>query len=45
VRGGYLDLIDATDSPQRVADRLLSEYGKPTDDALVLVARYVGAAA
>jgi phosphoserine phosphatase RsbX len=42
VRGGYLDLIAVSDSPQQLADHLLSEYGKGTDDALVLVARYLG---
>jgi len=44
VRGGYLDLIAITDPPQQLADHLLFEYGKGTDDALVLVARYLGAA-
>lgn len=42
VRGGYLDLIAISDPPQQLADHLLSEYGKGTDDALVLVARYLG---
>jgi hypothetical protein len=45
VRGGYLDLIDSRDPPQKLADQLLTEYGKGTDDALVLVARYMGTAA
>jgi hypothetical protein len=45
VRGGYLDLIDSGDPPQKLADQLLAEYGKGTDDALVLVARYMGTAA
>jgi phosphoserine phosphatase RsbX len=44
VRGGYLDLVDIDDPPQQLADQVLSEYGKSTDDALVLVARYLGAA-
>jgi negative regulator of sigma-B (phosphoserine phosphatase) len=44
VRGGYLDLVAVSDPPQRLADQLLAEYGKATDDALVLVARYKGAA-
>lgn len=44
VRGGYLDLMDLTDSPQKLADQLLADYGKATDDALVLVARYMGPA-
>jgi hypothetical protein len=43
VRGGYIDLVDLRDPPQVLADKLLAEYGKSTDDALVLVARYVGA--
>jgi hypothetical protein len=30
--------------PQAIADWLLSRYGKTTDDALVLVARYLGQA-
>lgn len=29
-------------SPQRMADRICSQYSKGTDDALVLVARYLG---
>jgi negative regulator of sigma-B (phosphoserine phosphatase) len=29
-------------SPKRVADEILARYGKTTDDALVLVARYAG---
>jgi hypothetical protein len=31
--------------PRHMADRLLARYGVPTDDALVLVVRYGGAAA
>ena len=42
VRGGYLDLVDVGTPPQRLADQLLADYGKGTDDALVLVARYLG---
>lgn len=45
VRGGYLDLVDVSNSPQQLADQLLADHGKSTDDALVLVARYVGAGA
>jgi phosphoserine phosphatase RsbX len=45
VRGGYIDLVDIADAPQALADRLLAEYGKATDDALVVVARYLGSAA
>jgi negative regulator of sigma-B (phosphoserine phosphatase) len=28
--------------PQQIADRILAEHAKGTDDALVLVARYLG---
>lgn len=45
VRGGYLDLVTISDPPQQLADHLLEDYGKRTDDALVLVARYTGASA
>ena len=45
VRGGYLDLVTVSDPPQQLADQLLAEYGRGTDDALVLVARYMGTAA
>jgi negative regulator of sigma-B (phosphoserine phosphatase) len=34
--------IVATDSTQQIADRILAAHGKATDDALVLVSRYVG---
>lgn len=44
VRGGYLDLVRPEDPPQRMADRVLADFGKGTDDALVLVARYLGTA-
>ena len=35
----------AEDPPQKTADRILSYHSKGTDDALVLVARYLGGAA
>jgi hypothetical protein len=31
-----------TDSAQKIADRILAKYGTQTDDALVLVSRYLG---
>jgi hypothetical protein len=33
----------AQDGPRQLADQILARYGKATDDALVLVARYQGA--
>ena len=34
--------VNIVQSPQKIADRVLSEYGKDSDDALVVVARFVG---
>jgi hypothetical protein len=44
VRSGFSDSLAASGSPQQVADRILGEHGKETDDALVLVVRYLKAA-
>lgn len=43
IRGGYMDTVAPDHAPQEIADRLLADFGKGTDDALVLVARYLGA--
>jgi negative regulator of sigma-B (phosphoserine phosphatase) len=37
--------LDKTQSAQQIADYILTEYGRETDDAMVLVARYKGASA
>lgn len=42
IRSGFADEVSNRDSPQRLADQILARYGKGTDDALVLVARYLG---
>jgi serine/threonine protein phosphatase PrpC len=42
IRGGFTDDISVSEDPQRLADHVLSRHGKGTDDALVLVARYLG---
>lgn len=34
--------LSATETPQKMADRILTQYKKGSDDALVLVARYTG---
>jgi serine/threonine protein phosphatase PrpC len=39
---GFLADVSARDDPQRIADQILARHGKGTDDALVLVARYLG---
>jgi phosphoserine phosphatase RsbX len=44
VRSEFLDEIRAhRDAPQTLAGRILERFGRGTDDALVLVARYLGA--
>jgi hypothetical protein len=42
VRTGFDAGIDRTKSPQSIAEAILREYFKGNDDALVLVARYLG---
>ena len=42
IGGGFLSDVSSRDEPQRLADQILARYGKGTDDALVLVARYLG---
>ena len=36
----FADKLNLRDRPQKLADRILAQHGKGTDDALVLVARY-----
>ncbi len=38
---GFTDNTDLNDSPQQIADRILTQFGRETDDALVLVARFL----
>jgi serine phosphatase RsbU (regulator of sigma subunit) len=45
IRPGYLELLSGDDPPNMIVERIMDEFGKGTDDALVLVARYQGAAA
>ena len=42
LRTDFSDAVPPPGSPQQLADRLLDSNAKGTDDALVLVARYVG---
>jgi hypothetical protein len=39
LRRGFVDGVGRLESPSRLAERLLSEYQLPSDDALVVVAR------
>ena len=42
IDASFTDQLDVTRTPQRLADHILAEHAKGTDDALVLVARYLG---
>lgn len=42
IRSNFSAAIDLDSPPQLVADAILEQYGKTSDDALVLVARYLG---
>jgi phosphoserine phosphatase RsbX len=42
ISGNYDREINPKDSPQQIADRIIAKCGKKTDDALVLVVRYIG---
>lgn len=44
ISGGFTEHLTLSDPPQQIADRILEQHGKATDDALVLVARYLGGA-
>jgi len=42
VQAAFIDDISCTEPPQHLADRLLTRYGTPHDDALVVVGRLRG---
>jgi hypothetical protein len=42
VRSGFAEGLTPESSPQQIADRILAREVKGTDDALVVVARYLG---
>lgn len=42
VRSDFADSFDWSGSPQEIADNILQKHYRGTDDALVLVARYLG---
>ena len=44
IRSEFTQCLAMGAGPQLLADRILAQYAKGTDDALVLVARYVGEA-
>lgn len=42
IRSSFAQDLKVSDPPQQIADDILARYGRGTDDALVLVARYLG---
>jgi negative regulator of sigma-B (phosphoserine phosphatase) len=42
IRSGFTQNLVLNGAPQEIADRILAEYGRGTDDALALVVRYAG---
>jgi hypothetical protein len=42
LRSGFTEDVPLSDAPQQIAEHILQHYGRGTDDALVLVARYLG---
>jgi phosphoserine phosphatase RsbX len=42
IKSGFADDAPLDAAPQQLADQILARYGRGTDDALVLVARYLG---
>ena len=44
IRQGFTEGLVLTGSPQEIADQILARHYRQTDDALVLVVRYLGKA-
>jgi phosphoserine phosphatase RsbX len=42
VKDGFGDSLDVSGSTQAIADRILADHWRPTDDALVVAVRYLG---
>ncbi len=42
IRGGFADTLPLAAPPQRIADDIITLFNRGTDDALVLVARWLG---
>ena len=43
IKHGFKAAVSADRSPQEIAELVIAEWAKPTDDAQIVVARYVGA--
>ena len=42
IERNFIEGLHVDDDPQRLCDRIIARYGKKTDNALVLAARYLG---
>ncbi|NUR76466.1 MAG: SpoIIE family protein phosphatase [Thermoleophilia bacterium] len=42
IDGSFADSLDVSGPTQQIADGILADHGKPADDALVVVARFLG---
>jgi len=42
IRGGFEKEVNPEEAPQQIADMIIMNYNRKTDDALVMVARYTG---
>ncbi len=42
IRSGFNSGLDLSERPQQIADRIMAQYVRGTDDALVLVVRFTG---
>ena len=42
-RPSFADSLDISGSTQAISERILADHGKPSDDALVVAVRYLGA--
>lgn len=42
IRSGFQQSVNPEEPPQLIAEQILMNYGRKTDDALVLAARYIG---
>jgi phosphoserine phosphatase RsbX len=44
IRSGFAGEVNREDSPQRIANMIITNFNRRTDDALVIVVRYTGSA-
>ena len=42
IGSAFADSLDISGSPQTISERIMSQYRRPTDDALVVSVRYLG---